>query len=398
MDSPATLFTSIAFLNIFFTTTAAAYDFDSQISFQQRWFYEDALHSAQDNMPSSIAFEAQWYTDWNNRQDSLVFKPFYRFDSEDDERSHGDIRELFWSHISDTSELGLGINKVFWGVAESQHLVDIINQTDMVEAPDGEEKLGQLMLRWSTLRDWGNIELYILPGFRPRTFAGEKGRLRSARVVSDDERYESGAGKKHVDFAARWSHSFGLWDLGVSYFDGTSRVPLLEIRTEDAREELQAYYAQISQVGVEAQLTTDSSLWKFEAIHRKGYGQDYGAFTGGFEYTFYSVFGSAYDVGLLSEYSRDSRNDPAAGTLQDDLFIGSRLTWNNVGATELLFGITQDLQDSDSYSGKIEASSRFGAQVKVYLEAWFFQSDKPTDGYYPLRQDSFFETTLEYYF
>ena len=40
----------------------------------------------------------------------------------------------------------LGLRKVYWGVTESQHLVDVINQTEGVENLDGEDKLGQPML------------------------------------------------------------------------------------------------------------------------------------------------------------------------------------------------------------------------------------------------------------
>ena len=40
--------------------------------------------------------------------------------------------------------LSIGLGKVFWGVTEFNHLVDVINQTDLVEGIDGEAKLGCL--------------------------------------------------------------------------------------------------------------------------------------------------------------------------------------------------------------------------------------------------------------
>ena len=63
------------------------------------------------------------------RIDSFTFQPFIRIDQQDEERSHFDIRELAWLHVGNDWELRTGIRKVFWGVNESQHLVDIINQT-----------------------------------------------------------------------------------------------------------------------------------------------------------------------------------------------------------------------------------------------------------------------------
>ena len=47
------------------------------------------------------------------------------------------LRELSLLWISGNWETRIGVSKVFWGVAESQHLVDTINQTDLAANPDG---------------------------------------------------------------------------------------------------------------------------------------------------------------------------------------------------------------------------------------------------------------------
>ena len=96
--------------------------------------------------------------------------------SMDDQRTHADLREAYWAWQDDEYELIVGVDKVFWGVAESRHLVDIINQTDLVEDLDEEDKLGQPMVNVSVQRDWGRLGFYLLPYFG-------KGRL---LVVTDD--------------------------------------------------------------------------------------------------------------------------------------------------------------------------------------------------------------------
>jgi hypothetical protein len=73
------------------------------------------------------------------------------------------VRELVWLKVSDTWELRAGTSKVFWGVAESQQLADNINQTDLVEDIDQEDKLGQPLVNLSLVRDWGNLDLFVLP-------------------------------------------------------------------------------------------------------------------------------------------------------------------------------------------------------------------------------------------
>ncbi len=101
-------------------------------------------------------------------------------------------RELSWQLVSRSWELRIGVRKVFWGVAESQQLVDIINQTDLVENVDGEDKLGQPMVNIALIRSWGTVDFFLLPWFRERTFPGQVGRLRFAQPVdTDNPAYES---------------------------------------------------------------------------------------------------------------------------------------------------------------------------------------------------------------
>ena len=116
---------------------------------------------------------------YDRAEQRLTFIPFYRKDSIDDERTHFDLRELNWRKVDDDWDLLVGIGRVFWGVAESRHLVDIVNQTDLVEDIDQEDKLGQPMVNLAVLKDWGAVSLFLLPGFRERTFPGEQGRLRT---------------------------------------------------------------------------------------------------------------------------------------------------------------------------------------------------------------------------
>jgi hypothetical protein len=157
-----------------------------------------------------MAVQPEYYTFWSDGRQSLTIEPFYRRDQHDGKRTHADLRELVWQRAGDTWELRVGVSKVFWGVAESQHLVDIINQTDLVEDIDQEDKVGQPMVDLTLVRDWGNLDLFVLPWFRERTFPGRNGRLRSIpRVDSGNASYESGSRQKHVDYAIRWSDAIG---------------------------------------------------------------------------------------------------------------------------------------------------------------------------------------------
>jgi hypothetical protein len=319
-------------------------------------------------------------------------------DENDNERTHGDIRELSWIHIGEDWELRAGLRKVFWGVTEFQHLVDVINQTDSVEDFDGEDKLGQQMINLSLVRDWGIVDLYLLPGFRERTTIGKNGRLRSGLVVNNDlASYESSAGENHIDTALRWSHTLGDFDLGAYWFHGTNRDPKLLLKNSNGTTYLAPYYEQMDQIGFDLQATIDSWLWKLETINRDTQSENYWAAQGGVEYTFYGIRNSSADVGVLLEYGWDERGENADAAIQNDLFIGARLTLNDVDSTEMLAGMSHDL-DYDSESFIIEASRRYGNNWKLSLDGRFFSSDNPADLSYNIKQDDHLQITVERYF
>ncbi|MEG3768412.1 hypothetical protein V5298_18090, partial [Alteromonas sp. 14N.309.X.WAT.G.H12] len=128
---------------------------------ETRYFIQDAAYENQPRSQLSAFLSPELYTQWNDRTDSLLFNPFVRVDQHDDERTHGDIRELMWMHAENDWETRVGVSKVFWGQTESLHLVDIINQTDMVENIDGEDKLGQPMVNLNIYGDWGTLSGFI---------------------------------------------------------------------------------------------------------------------------------------------------------------------------------------------------------------------------------------------
>jgi len=384
-------------------SVAAGLEVSGKVAIDERYFFEAGQYVNQlEHSQTSLLLEPEFYWDWHDGASSLTFKPFYRYDSADDERSHGDIRELSYLYAGDDWELRAGISKVFWGVTEFQHLVDVINQIDGVEGADGEDKLGQQMLSLSLVRDWGIVDLYLLPGFRERSFAGEQGRLRGALVVDTDNlRFESAAREQHVDLAVRWSHSLGAFDLGGYWFRGTNREPLLTPTQVGGERGLEQYYSQMDQLGLDLQATLGDWLWKLEAIHRATRADNFAAIQAGFEYTYVGVFDSSADLGFLMEYSWDSRGEGDAknqgSSFQNDLFLGGRLALNDAQSSELLMGLGADLEHS-GFTFLIEASRRFGESFKATLDINLLQSADPAEPLFALKEDDLLTLSLEWYF
>lgn len=368
------------------------------VSIEARLFPEDALYPEQEDQGFSLSFEPEYYWDWRDGEQRIVFKPFFRYDINDDERSHSDIRELYWRGTFGDTDLKVGVAKVFWGVTESQHLVDIVNQTDLVENIDTEDKLGQPMVNLNIVKNWGTLELYVLPYFRERTFAGEEGRLRTAIPVdTDHENYESGAEESHVDYAVRWSHYIGNWDIGISHFSGTAREPNLIPSLRNGQVVLIPYYQQIDQTGLDLQATIGSWLWKLEAVSRRDDVGRYTAAVGGFEYTIVGIFGGASDLGLLVEYHFDDRDAESTSPFENDIFAGFRWVTNDVQSTELLAGVIVD-SDTQATFGNVEASRRIGQSWKISLELRVFANQDRKDLLYDLRDDDYLEVRLSKYF
>ena len=378
---------------------ANEFEISNRIGIEQRLFTDDALLPTQlETSQTSVLFEPEIYWSWDSAH-SVIFKPFVRYDAQDDERTHFDIREFSHIYASDNWEIRSGIRKVYWGVTEFQHLVDVINQTDAVDSFDGEEKLGQLMVNLSLVKDWGIVDLYVLPGLRERTFAGEKGRLRIPYVVNTEHvTYESEDEDQHVDFAARWTHTIGDMDIGAAWFHGTNREPLLIPAIDGDEVVLRQYYQQMDQISFDAQLIVEDWLWKLEAINRYTENDDFVALQTGFEVSFYGVYDSNADLGLLMEYGWDSRDkEDTTSVFQNDILIGTRLAFNDVQSTELLAGLGYDL-DYQSTSFLVEANRRIGDSFTASLDLRLFSTDDIDDPLMALEQDDHIQFSLEWFF
>lgn len=381
---------------------AGEWDFSASVAAEVRVFPNDPAYPGQDDslFSPSVAVEPEIVYEWNDGDDRITVVPFARWDADDDERTHVDLRKAHWLRFGDDWDLVVGIDKVFWGVTESRHLVDIINQTDGVEDIDNEDKLGQPMINLTLQRDWGALGVFVLPGLRERTFPDEGARLSGPLpVLEDDATYESGAEQAHVDFALRWSHVIGDWDIGLAHFHGTGREPrLLRGLDSGGNPALIPRYDQIDQTGLDAQFTGDATLWKFEAITRGGQGDRFFAAVGGFEHTLFGVFDSSTDIGFLAEYLYDGRDDDAPFTAADnDLFLGSRLTLNDPQDTTLLAGAFVDL-DTQAVLVSIEAERRLGEDWKLELEGRAFVDVPADDVFAGIRDDDFLTLRLTRFF
>lgn len=377
----------------------SSWDLSANVALQSRIFIDDALWPGQDSQSGQLSIAATADIRWRNtaRNQRASFITYLRWDEADSERSLIDLREAYWALEADSFELLVGANTAFWGVTETVHLVDIINQTDAAADIDGEDKLGQPMVNLEAQRDWGLVSLYVLPWFRERTFAGVNGRLRAPLAVDTDHPvYESSSEQNHVDVALRYSHYVGDVDIGLSLFSGTSREPRL-LPSIDGTS-LLPHYDQIEQFGLDLQYTHNAWLWKLEIIVRDGFSETFVAAVGGFEYTFYQARNSSADVGLLIEIQYDGRNELEPITVADnDVFIGARLALNDIQDTAVLVGVGYDVDTSETFFN-VEADRRIGDDYVLEVRARVFSGAEPQNLTYALSRDDYIQLQLSRYF
>jgi hypothetical protein len=347
-------------------------DVSGSIELQVRAFWNDPAWIGQDDQALQGTLvsttEFRWRNEEGNQRASLI--PYLRWDATDSDRSLVDLHEAYWAYEGRDYEILVGSNTVFWGVTESVHLVDIINQTDFAGDIDGEDKLGQPMVSLALQRDWGEISAFVMPYFSERTFAGVDGRFRPQLPIDTDRaQYESSSRESHVDFALRYSHYFGDVDIGLYAFSGTSREPRF-VAADDGQS----------------------------LIARDGYVSTFAAAVGGFEYTFYQVSESSADIGLLLEYQYDGRNELEPITIADnDVFLGTRFALNDVQDTAVLAGVSYDVRTGETFVN-IEAERRFGEDWFVELRVRAFSGAEQGDATYWLQQDDYAQLSIARFF
>jgi hypothetical protein len=210
--------------------------------------------------------------------------------------------------------------------------------------------------------------------------------------------YQSSDEQSHIDYAFRYSQIFDDLDLGLTWFKGTNRNPILTPAVNsNGLAILIPTYNQMTQLGLDLQLMVEAWTWKLELIHRETSDDSFEASTMGFEYTFYAVFESDINIGTLAEYSYDNRSPSERGVFDRDLLIGARLAFNDAQSTDMLIGLVIDTE-KQSRTFRIEGSRRLGDSWKGTIEVQVFSYIDKSDVLASFSRDDYLLLELARYF
>lgn len=233
-----------------------------------------------------------------------------------------EVRELLLS--SDVGQVRLqgGIGRVFWGVAESRHLVNIVNQPDLRFDSSGLSVLGQPMLSAFTRTGDAEWRALALPCHRPQVTPVIVGGTSNDTFVPIH--------CDRLDLALRYQISEGPLDLGIVHFNGVARDPVQALESKT--------YPLTRRWSADAQVTLGAWLLKLEAVNDERLGQrSRHASVTGFEYAL-SFVDLRLDYGLLFEHLEETGCAPL--TCGD--MVGLRVSANDVAGSELLVSTLRD--------------------------------------------------------
>lgn len=362
---------------------------EGYVAVETRVFAESPQDPRQARDTAALVLNPAWKARFGSGEAwELELAPYARIDARDQAARYVDLRVASLEYRERSQVLRVGFDSVFWGVAESNHLVDIINQVDPRADIDLEAKLGQPMVSYTRFLDsYGRVELFWLPEFRPRPGIGAKGRQRLEPIPESQQTHGLGRFVRTNDWAVRWSGQVAGADVGVYVFKGIGREPNFSQSPE-------GIYQEIRQAGLTMQLPQGSMLWKLEAMRRAGQGRTFNAYVAGGEYTIARPSG---DLGLLFEWSQDFRDASAPPTrFARAMFGGIRYRFSESGDGELLFGVLRDLRHN-VWSYKLEFSRRLSDHVRLGLVARTIVAPA-SSAFGPLRRDTNVQTMLSWNF
>jgi hypothetical protein len=364
------------------------------IETEQRYFFQEGLYTGQRHYYPSLAAELDFNKSINEGKSKVKAILYGRYDFIDSERTHVDIREMYYQKSFKKGYTALGVKKVFWGVVESTNINDIINQRDLLEGIHEDYKLGELMWQNVFIRPYGTFETYYMPYHRSIQFPGPNGRLRPPidSTLKDKSVYKNNLGNLYPSASVRYRNTFGSLDLGINYFHGLSREPEI-IR---GQTDMDVYYPVIDQFGGDFQYTLPNLLLKMEAIYRISDRGKFAAFVTGFEYTHSNFLKTGGDLGFVCEYLFDERGTNTIRGMDNDLFIGIRFSGNDISSTQVLMGGILDM-DKSTQLYSMKASRRLNEKFKIEIKGNWFHNVSQEEFLYLFKNDSMIQLKLFMY-
>ncbi len=309
--------------------------------------------------------------------------------SKHNDRTFARIDELYLKQDFEDDSIQAGKSIKFWGALELRNIVDVFNpkefRDDMFSKTN---KLGIWNTSYSHYTDSGEFSIIV------KLYEQDQSMASSPYVyyifpkqVSYDNNLNSSNGEFRPSLYLMYSGStdseYGLdyafiYENGYDsqrYFSQVVNIPALYIQNAYLVNKFMTYNT----------LVVGATLIKLEALYADVYEDinvgDYSYIAFGFEHTIENFY-KTHGLGLIAEYYRydtyesNRYNDlQLFETMQNDLFLGLRYSFNDSDDASIVSGIVPDLDyNEEVYYFKYE--SRIGNSFRVGLDYYYIEPSK----------------------
>jgi len=321
---------------------------------------------------------------------------YYDFTSDSDktERTFARLDELYVKYDFENDAIKVGKSIEFWGSLELRNISDGLNPSEFRDDLFSTNKLGVWNMTYSHYTQTGEISLIVkldeqeqkmaaspyVYYFFPK-FVTYDGALKTQDSVNRPSLYLKYSGSTDTEYALDYSVVFENGYDSQRYF--STNTPDNLDRTNQSFGQPTSFVQNayiVNKILTYDTLVVNATLFKLEALYAKvdedkNVG-DYSHVALGVEHTLENFYESAA-LGLIAEYYRydtfedDKYNDlELFETMQDDLFIGARYSFNNANDSTLVGGGVFDLEyDEQVYY--LKGESRFADSFKVSVDYYY---------------------------
>jgi len=306
------------------------------------------------------------------------------------ERTFGRVDELYVKYDFENDAIKAGKSIEFWGALELRNIVDGFNPTDFRNDFYSKDKYGVYNLQYAHYTESGEFSIiaklyeqeqpmaaypYVY-NFFPK-FVNYDGTLNTQKSKYRPSLYLKYSGSTDTEYALDYAVIYENGYDSQRYF--STQTPLHLVPGPDFAKPThftqEAYI--VNKIMTYNTLVVDNTLIKLEALYAKVDDDkkvgDYAHVGFGVEHTLENIYESAA-LGLIAEYYRydtfeDDKYDDLLlfETMQNDLFVGARYSFNNANDSSFVGGGIFDLEyNEQSYYLKFE--SRAWESLRVAME------------------------------
>ena len=389
-------FKRVFFLGLLPLTLMAEFELSGHLDLDSQFYLTSPEDKHQNNFTAKQIVEMRYiYEDLTTFAKIYAQEDYYDAleTQKHNDRTFVRLDELYARYDFENDSINIGKNIKYWGALELRNIVDGFNPDDFRTDMFSSDKLGVWNVSYSHYTDSGELSLHVKLDEQNQKMSGypyvyyflPQGIEYNENLQTQESRnrpslYLSYSASTDTEYALDFAFIYENGYDSQRYFttDATLTTPPTEFRQH-------AYI--VNKFMTYNTLVIDSTLIKLEALYAKVDGDevvgDYSHIALGVEHSL-EDFENGATLGLIAEYYRydtyeDDKYDDLElfETMQNDIFIGARYTFNNEDDSSIVGGVVADTEYSEqTYYAQFE--SRVFDSFKVAMDYYYINPSKDT--------------------